>query len=118
MSESSKDLSRRSVMKGAVAGGALATATKVAAQARGAKRKTHAIVGVGARSRMYQDAIWGDHKATSSLVGICDTNPGRLSLVARRASEAGATPPKTRPSSAGPANCSTQPDSSRSGAPT
>ena len=95
MTDIGKKLTRRTLVKGAVAGGALASASKVAAQAQAMNRKTHAIVGVGSRSRMYQAAIWAEHKATSSLVGICDTNPGRLALVARRASEAGATPPRT-----------------------
>lgn len=44
------------------------------------RRRRYAIVGVGHRSGMYQDAIWGTHKATAELVGICDLNPGRMEV--------------------------------------
>jgi predicted dehydrogenase len=54
----------------------------------------YAIVGVGSRSQMYQNAIWKDYKEYAQLVGICDTNPGRLDYVLQRAVEAGAEPPR------------------------
>src|SRR5947208_17158993 len=42
-----------------------------------------AIVGLGSRSQMYQNAIQGEYKAYAELVGICDLNPGRLDLAQR-----------------------------------
>ncbi len=45
-----------------------------------AKRKRYVIVGVGSRSGMFIDAIVGAHRETSQLVGLCDTNQGRMDL--------------------------------------
>src|SRR5437868_4596268 len=56
-------------------------------------RKRCAIVGLGSRSGMYQKAIEGDYKNCAQLVGICDTNPGRLELSQRKSREAGAEVP-------------------------
>lgn len=36
------------------------------------------LVGVGGRSEMYRDAAAFDYPKTTALVGLCDTNPGRL----------------------------------------
>lgn len=93
MEDRQLELNRRGALKGIAAG----TATLVAptAYARIAKPKRYAIVGAGHRSRMYQDAIWGAHKATSHLVAVCDKNPGRAAYVQRRAADAGAAPPRT-----------------------
>lgn len=44
------------------------------------KRKRYVQVGVGGRSWLYTAAIVKDMKATCELVGICDTNPGRMEL--------------------------------------
>lgn len=87
---------RREALKG-IAVGAAAAATTVGAQARAAidKRKRYVSVGVGSRNRMFQGAIWGPHKAHAELVAACDTNPGRLDLLAKRAAAAGATIPKS-----------------------
>jgi predicted dehydrogenase len=85
------DLGRRAVLVG-MAASAAAVAGRVSA-ATGAPRR-YVQVGVGSRARMYQDAIWGPHKAHAELVGICDTNAGRLALAGRRAAQAGAKPPK------------------------
>jgi len=41
---------------------------------------------------MYVDAIAKTFNSDSELVGICDSNPGRLQLAARRAQKAGAKP--------------------------
>ncbi|UYY60033.1 Gfo/Idh/MocA family protein [Sphingomonas sp. S2-65] len=84
-------IDRRGLMATVVAGAA-AMAAPIGVQAA-ATRKRYAIVGVGSRSRMYQDAIWGPHKDTAELVAICDTNPGRAAYVARRARQAGAKAP-------------------------
>ena len=40
--------------------------------------KRFAIVGVGARSRMWQEGLYGPHRDAGEVVGLCDTNPGRL----------------------------------------
>src|SRR5688500_656552 len=56
--------------------------------------RRYAIVGLGVRSRMYHDAIEKDYKQHAQLVGLCDTNPGRLELAqARSTSNGAATPP-------------------------
>ncbi|WP_347303012.1 Gfo/Idh/MocA family oxidoreductase [Croceibacterium sp. TMG7-5b_MA50] len=85
---------RRSVLGGFAAGAALATvAMPGAAAAQGARRR-YASVGVGSRNRMYQRAIWGDHKAHAELVATVDVNPGRMALVGQWAAEAGAPAPR------------------------
>lgn len=48
-------------------------------------RKRYAIVGTGGRHYMYHEAILGRFAATSELVGLCDTNPGRVKLSQDRA---------------------------------
>ena len=47
------------------------------------RRKRYAIVGVGGRSRMYSDALTGTHRRYAELVGLCDSNRGRLDLLNR-----------------------------------
>ena len=81
-------LDRRTV----VAGTAAALATGAAARAAPPKRR-YAIVGVGHRSRMYQDALFGPYKAHGELVGVCDLNPGRVAYARKRAESAGAPIP-------------------------
>ncbi len=83
-------LGRRIVIKGLAAG---AVAASIPAGAASAKMRRYAIIGCGSRARMYQDALWGAHKTHGRLVAICDTNPGRLDYVARRAAKAGAPRP-------------------------
>ena len=87
-------LDRRSMLKAAGAGGAALLAAPAAAEALGAGKKRHVIVGTGHRARAYQDALWGKHKARNELVALSDTNPGRLAYAARRAAAAGAPAPK------------------------
>lgn len=41
-------------------------------------RKRYAIVGVGHRSHMWQEALYTTFRDTCAVVGLCDTNPGRL----------------------------------------
>ncbi len=62
-----------------------------ASSAAGTRR--YAIVGLGSRSTMYQDAIESGYKQHAQLVGICDTNAGRLELARRNAQGRGANPP-------------------------
>ena len=74
---------RRDVLGGLAAGTALATALDANAGGVAAdKRKRYVAVGVGSRNRMYQQALWGPHKAHGELIAACDTNPGRLDYVA------------------------------------
>jgi len=72
MSESTLD--RRALLKTA---GAAAVGLSVIAQAAAPKRK-YVNVGVGSRSRMYLTAVTKTFAKDNELVGICDTNPGRL----------------------------------------
>lgn len=89
MTEAAPD--RRTVLATATAGIAVAAAPKARAADT---RKGYAIIGCGSRARMFQDAIWGAHKDHNRLVAVCDTNPGRLAYVAKRAAKAGAPAPK------------------------
>jgi predicted dehydrogenase len=57
------------------------------------RRKRYAIVGVGSRHQMYQDAIEKTHPQHAELVGICDVNAGRLELARERSRENNAAPP-------------------------
>ncbi|MGF7149889.1 putative dehydrogenase [Sphingomonas zeicaulis] len=85
---------RREVLGGlAASSAAVAGFDAVAAADGGARRKRYASIGVGSRNRMYQQAIWGPHKAHAQLVAAVDVNPGRLALVGRFAAEKGAAAP-------------------------
>ena len=55
-------------------------------------RRRWVIVGMGSRSRMYSSAITQTFREGNELVGICDTNPGRLELAASAVAAAGASP--------------------------
>ena len=90
---------RRQFLKSAaaatvVAGVALAPKIAHAADRPAKGQKRFAIVGLGSRSRMYQNAIEKEYAAHAVLVGICDLNPGRLSVSQARSQANGqATPP-------------------------
>ncbi len=57
-------------------------------------RKRYAQVGTGGRSELYRNAILGTFSEHSELVGLCDTNQGRLQLAAEAAlDKQGATVP-------------------------
>ncbi len=86
---------RRAVLAGLAAGAAAAASGTPAMAAGAGRRRRYVQVGCGSRARMYQDAIWGPHKAHAELVGACDTNAGRLALLGRRAVQAGAVPPRS-----------------------
>src|SRR5688572_9061863 len=85
-------IGRRTMIQGITASAMIAGAAPARAAA---PRKRFVQVGVGSRARMFQDAIWGPHRAHAELVAICDVNPGRLALVGRRAAQAGAASPRT-----------------------
>jgi predicted dehydrogenase len=61
--------------------------------ASGNARRRYAIVGLGSRHEIYQDAIEKTYASTSELVGLCDVNAGRLELARRRSEQNGARPP-------------------------
>ena len=52
-------------------------------------RPRYAIVGVGARSYLYLEALTGAHAAAGDLAALCDSNPGRLARAAGYVAEAG-----------------------------
>ena len=56
-------------------------------------RRRYAIVGLGSRHELYQDAIEKTHARWAELVGVCDSNPGRVELARRRAATNGAPVP-------------------------
>ncbi|HEY5448576.1 MAG TPA: Gfo/Idh/MocA family oxidoreductase, partial [Polyangia bacterium] len=88
------DLSRRNFAK-ASAGAVLAAAAVTPAQAapRTDAKKRYAIVGVGSRAYLYLDAIQTTHADRAELVGVCDTNAGRLELARAHARKAGRAEP-------------------------
>jgi predicted dehydrogenase len=47
-------------------------------------KRRYLIVGAGSRVRMYLGAIVGDHAADAELVGLLDSNPGRVAYHLRR----------------------------------
>src|SRR5690242_2664502 len=64
---------RRELLCAGVAAAGLSSLARAAAG-----RRRYVNVGVGSRSRMYLTAITGTFAKDNELVGICDTNPGRL----------------------------------------
>lgn len=56
-------------------------------------RKRYVQVGVGGRSMMYSMAIVKSHAASCELVGLCDSNEGRLKLRAQWVAEQGVQVP-------------------------
>jgi predicted dehydrogenase len=88
MSESTID--RRALLKTA---GVAAVGFAASAYAAGRKRK-FVIVGMGSRSRMYMTAITKTFAAGNELVGVCDTNPGRLDAALRFVAPNGVKAPK------------------------
>lgn len=82
MSDGIGTVDRRTVIKSA---GGLALSLAVAGHAAERPRRRFALVGTGGRSRFYIDAIAGRFRDANELVALCDTNPGRLALAAKRA---------------------------------
>jgi predicted dehydrogenase len=56
------------------------------------QRRRFVIVGLGSRSRMYLTAITRTFREGNELVGLADTNPGRLALAGQIAGAAGSAP--------------------------
>jgi predicted dehydrogenase len=57
------------------------------------KNKRYVQVGLGARSEMYSRALALDYRDTCELVGLCDSNEGRLADRKRWLQEQGLNPP-------------------------
>jgi predicted dehydrogenase len=53
-------------------------------------RKRYCLVGTGVRSRMFTGAIWGKYADMAELVGLCDTDQGRMN--AKNADRPSGTP--------------------------
>ncbi|HMO26815.1 MAG TPA: hypothetical protein PKB10_11140, partial [Tepidisphaeraceae bacterium] len=51
------------------------------------RRRRYAVVGTGSRVVMFLDAIAGDYRRTSELVGLCDISPARMQWPNRRLRE-------------------------------
>jgi predicted dehydrogenase len=81
-------IDRRTILKTA-GGAALGFANLALAVGR---RRRFLLVGMGSRSRMYLTAVTETFREHNELVGLCDTNPGRLELAGKLAAAAGATP--------------------------
>jgi predicted dehydrogenase len=56
-------------------------------------RRRYAIVGLGSRHELYQDGIEQTHARWAELVGVCDSNPGRIELARKRSARNGAPVP-------------------------
>ncbi len=58
-----------------------------------ASRRRYAIVGLGSRHELYQDGIEKTHQSVAQLVGLCDSNPGRVEVARKRSAQNGALVP-------------------------
>jgi hypothetical protein len=86
---------RRTFVKGVSAVGlGLALGVNAFGAVAETRRRRYAIVGVGSRSQMYQNAIEKTYREHAELVAICDNNPGRLEVSRARARANGAPEPK------------------------
>lgn len=77
----SGDISRRNFIKVAATSGAgVLFSTNILANTFSSlsSKKRYAIVGVGSRTHMWQEAIYRTFQDTCEVVGMCDTNAGRL----------------------------------------
>jgi predicted dehydrogenase len=95
MSDEPENPSRRRFTKtsfGATVGALVAGAA--ALTLAGTKKKRYAIVGVGSRSYLYQDAIHNRFHEHVELVACADTNAGRLELARGFAKSSGRPEPK------------------------
>lgn len=97
---SASEMNRRDFVKTAAVAGlglSLGAALVNAQTAPTGEKKRYVIVGNGSRSRMYQDAIEKDYALYAELVGVCDTNPGRVELARSRSVAAQSTVPPGYP---------------------
>jgi predicted dehydrogenase len=86
---------RRTFVKGvSTVGLGLALGVTNLIAATESKRRRYALIGVGSRSQMYQDAIEKTYREHAELVAICDTNAGRLGVSRKRSRNNGAAEPK------------------------
>jgi predicted dehydrogenase len=96
---SSGPVSRRQVGKASLLGAAALAleAGRAGAQpkAKPPAKKRYALVGVGHRSYLFQEAIQKTFPEYAELVAIADTNPGRMALAVDYARRAGRPEPKT-----------------------
>jgi predicted dehydrogenase len=95
----SHSVDRRTFVK-AVSAAGIGLAMAGAPTAQGASsnsRRRYAIVGCGARYSMFQNAIHGTYKEHAELVGLCDSNPGRLEMARQKSADAGAEVPGYAP---------------------
>jgi predicted dehydrogenase len=92
----SDQLNRRTFVKAVAAAGitaAMASSGEASPATSGAgERKRYALVGTGSRSAMYRDAIEVKYKEHAELVGLCDSNPGRLALALKQSQSRGSSP--------------------------
>ena len=49
--------------------------------------RRYAIVGLGSRHELYQDALETSHRQWAQLVAICDSNPGRIEVARERSAK-------------------------------
>ncbi len=79
----------------ALAGAGLALGTaSLRAATEPRPRRRYAIVGLGSRHQMYQDAIEKDYREHAELVALCDLNPGRVKVAQVRSGRNGAPVPR------------------------
>jgi predicted dehydrogenase len=86
---SRNEFRRREFIKASAAAGAgvfLSTSSRPTFGATDRKRR-FAIVGLGSRSRMFQNALYRGYADNCEAVGFCDVNPGRLRHARERALE-------------------------------
>jgi predicted dehydrogenase len=57
-------------------------------------RRRYAIVGLGSRHELYQDGIEKAHRDHAELVGLCDSNLGRVEVARQRSQQNGAPAPR------------------------
>ncbi len=91
---STPGVDRRTFLKTvSVAGlGLAASGASIFGAQRKGERRRYAIVGVGSRSRMFQDAIEQDYREHAELVGVCDQNAGRIEVSRQRSRGHAASP--------------------------
>jgi len=89
-------MDRRDFLKTvSVAGAGLALGgTQLFAAEPATKRRRYAIVGLGSRHIMYQDAIEKTYREHAELVAVCDLNPGRIKVAQIRSGKNGAPVPR------------------------
>ncbi len=94
MSTDDSSLSRRDVGKASLAAGVgLLVAGGTDRALAAPRKKRYAIVGVGSRSYLYQEAIHQTYAEHAELVAVCDINAGRAKLAVEFAKQHGKSEP-------------------------